>query len=163
MVLDFISKLTFTNQIKLLSYNKIKYMPYQTINFNLNYKYLKFIKKTISALTSIVPQNKSTYLSANIKNFKNNNFFLYYKYFTSKSWPLVGTSMPQFKYGLSSQNIWKTDFISLDSVSTFFIKSKKSKKIKFLKKSIKTFKNQQKFFNFNWSKYQLITIILNWP
>lgn len=154
MVLDFISKLTFTNQIKLLSYNKIKYMPYQTINFNLNYKYLKFIKKSISALTSIVPQNKSTYLSVNIKNFKNNNFFLYYKYFTSKSWPLVGTPMPQFKYGLSSQNIWKTDFISLDSVSTFFIKSKKSKKIKFLKKSTKTFKNQQKFFNFNWSKYQ---------
>lgn len=140
--------------MKLLCYNKIKYLPYQTINFNWNYRHLKFIKKTISTLATTVPKNKPIYLGMNIKNFKNNNFFLHYEYFTSKSLPLTGTPMPNFQYDLSSQNIWKTNFISTDSVSTLFIKSKKSKKIKFLKKSTKTFKDQQQFFNFNLFKYQ---------
>lgn len=154
MVLDFISKLVSINQIKLSSYSKIKYLPYQTINFYWNCKFLKFIKKSISIFTTTINKNQSPKIIIYTTNFKNNNFFSYYKHFTSKSWSLIGTPMPYLKYDLSSQNIWKADFIDLNSVSTFFVKPKKIKKIKPLKKLTKIFKNQQKFYTFNWSKYQ---------
>lgn len=127
MVLGFIvrTSLKFTN--KLSNYNKIRVVSKHIlnspslINSTMSYlnlqRYLKpFFIKTLFKNNSPLQYKPTQVLETLAHTFHNNSFFYNYSSFKKCYILIVGSTVPSYEYGLSYNNTWKENLITVQAV-----------------------------------------------